>query len=94
MYFTCVGFAMGMELFGDSSGKVWVFEQNALVTTMDVWTAADGPVQPAADLLDQQIESAWGDKSRSVLAMAPLGRGFVAVSESGTLSISGQRQGR
>ena len=86
--FCCVACTMGFELFGDSQGRVQVFEKNVHQSTVDVLTPPtdsallDG--QPGA--LDRFQENCG---SAEIVAIVPFARGFAAVTAGGYLAVCG-----
>jgi hypothetical protein len=84
----CTAFSIGFQLFGDSEGRVRVYEKNVLQSTLSVLSPPTG-----SDLLDGEpgaLERFLVDcGSKELVSIVPFARGFAAVTRGGFLAICG-----
>jgi hypothetical protein len=84
---------MGLQLFGDSQGKVWIYEQATLHSSVNVLVPPPGS-EWHSDAPDSMEQFGAECGSKELVALAPFGRGFVAITKGGFLAVCGmQRSG-
>lgn len=92
-YFTCAAYVLGLQLFGDSQGKVWVYESSTLHSTVAVLTQPEGSAwQPNGTDGSNVVEEE--SSSKELVGLTAFGRGFAAVSAGGYVAICGLQRGR
>ena len=89
--FTCAAFALGLQLFGDSLGRVWLFEQMSHHSTISILVPPEGSewYSRGADAVEQFQADAG---NREVVALATFGRGFAAATKGGYVAVCGMRR--
>jgi hypothetical protein len=92
-HFTCVAFVMGFQLLGDSEGRVRIYEQNHLQSTVHVLVPPEGSEwrSTGPDAL-QNVNTECG--SKALVGIASFGRGFVVVTHGGFLAVCSALPGR
>lgn len=80
MSFTCATFSMGYGVVGDSEGSVTIMQCGELISELDATAMADKGHE-------EQSRQKHVSNVRSLVDVAPCGRGFATVTRGGVLSL-------